>query len=439
MNRMKKVIAIVILAVIMTVTAAVRITWAEVTQTKEASTESVQESVTLEGGMEEQTGMDGQEAASGDSGSPGSPSDAACDSGNRQSDSEEGKRSFDISDKEVGDNEDVTFDVVDDTKPDISTEEGTAANPVITVTEENVTVVPGKEEEKLHITVDPVQTEPVRTEESQVIVESQKTEVTKPEAQVTVKTEPGISTVPNQVTVNPEKEVTAVEKGKAEEPSGTRTEVTAIPGTFTTVTQEVLPNVVTESPTDKEEPEKKPENSEKPENPEKPESGQRPARHPSGGNPHGPSVIQTVQGPQGPGVANPSSEMAAAVVPNIISVPEKTSIRTTSSLPKTGDTISLHGMICLLSSIGILLVLLSGYKETVLQTGDSRSFTKEHSSRGADTRKDFLKGYRKASGKTMGKYSRYPIPVRRIHKGIVRGCSDSADRGLRNMSLIRNL
>lgn len=348
----------------------------------------------------------------------------------------EGKGSFDISDKEAGDNENVTFDVVDDTKPDISTEEGIAANPVITVTEEDVTVVLDKEEENIHITVNPVQTEPVRTEESQVIVESQKTEVTKPEAQVTVKTEPGISTVPNHVTVNPEKEVTVVEKGKVEEPSSTRTEVTAIPGTLTTVTQEVLPNVVTESPTDKEEPEKKPDN---PEKPEKPESGQRPARHPSGGNPHGPSVIQTVQGPKGPGVLNPSSEMAAAVVPNIISVPEKTSICTTSSLPKTGDTISMHGMICLLSGIGILLVLLSGHKEAVLQTGGRRSFTKERSSRRTDIRKNFPKGYRKASGKTMGKYSRYPIPKQRIHKGIVRGRSDSAGRGLRNMSLIRNL
>lgn len=39
----------------------------------------------------------------------------------------------------------------------------------------------------------------------------------------------------------------------------------------------------------------------------------------------------------------------------------------------------------------------------------------------------------------MGKYGRYPIPKQRIHKGIVRGRSDSAGRGLRNMSLIRNL
>ena len=105
------------------------------TETEEVSTESVQEmSGTVEQEVEGQEGIAGQEAAKDDLGSSGSPSDAVHDIEDTQADSEKGNSTFEISDKEVDDMEDVIFDIVDDTKPDLSTEEAPAGNVVITVT-----------------------------------------------------------------------------------------------------------------------------------------------------------------------------------------------------------------------------------------------------------------------------------------------------------------
>lgn len=82
-----------------------------------------------------------QEVAKDELGGLGSPSDAAHDFEDTQADSEKKNHTFEISDKEVGDMEDVVL-------------------------------VPDKEEEKVSITVEPIQTEPAKPEESQVIAES---------------------------------------------------------------------------------------------------------------------------------------------------------------------------------------------------------------------------------------------------------------------------
>lgn len=223
MNRTKKVIAIVIMAVIMTIAAAARITWADVTETEEVSTESVQEiSGTVEQEAEGQESVAGQEAAKDESGGLGSPSDAVHDFKNLQVDSEKENHTFEISDKEVDDMEDVVL-------------------------------VPDKEEEKVSITVEPIQTEPAKPEESQIIVESQEAEVIRPEVLETVKTKAGTPTLSKDMAVISEKEVTAVEIGKIEESAGTHKEVTVIPAASAAVIKEV-PNVITESPEDTKEP-----------------------------------------------------------------------------------------------------------------------------------------------------------------------------------------
>ncbi len=423
MNRMKKVIAIVTLAVIMTVAAAVKMTWAEVTETEYNSTESVQvmsgtaEDVTEKSGEEA-----GQEAANGDPGSSGSPSDAAHDSGNSHSDSGKANGSFDISDKEVQDIEDVTFDVEDDTKPDVSMEEAPAGDVVITVTEEDIVVLPDKEDGNINIPMEPIQTDPVKTEDIQVIVESQETEILKPETQVTVKTEIETSTFPEDITVISEKEITAVEIAKVKEPSDIHTQVTVIPAGSAVITQEVVPNVITESPVDTKEPEKKPEQPESGQS----EPGQRPSRHPSGGNHHEPSVILTVQRPQIP--EKSSDETVTAVVPDIIQVPEKTSIPVTDVLPKTGDTISLHGIICLLSGIGIVLVLVSDYKEAVLKKNNTRILKKGMVCKETAAISDSKAVDERNHLGTMGIYSRFPIPIRTFYKRIVQGQNEVVGR-----------
>lgn len=423
MNRMKKVIAIVTLAVIMTIAAAVKMTWAEVTETEYNSTESVQTmSGIAEDEMEKSGEEAGQEAANGDPGSSGSPSDAAHDSGNSHSDSGKGNGSFDISDKEVQDIEDVTFDVEDDTKPDVSTEGAPAGDVVITVTEEDIAVLPDKEDGNINITVEPIQTEPVKTEDIQVIVESQETEILKPETQVTVKTETETSTFPEDIAVISEKEVTAVEIAKVKEPSDIHTQVTVIPAGSAVVTQEVVPNVITEFPVDTKEPEKKP---------EQPESGQsepgpRPSRHPSGGNHHEPSVILTVQRPQIP--EESSDETVTAVVPDIIQVPEKTSIPATDGLPKTGDTISLYGIICLLSGIGILLVLVSDYKEAVLKKNGTRTLKKGMVCKETAAISDSKAVNEGNHLGILGIYSRFPTPIQTFYKRIVQGQNEVVGR-----------
>lgn len=426
MNRTKKVIAIVIMAVIMTIAAAARITWADVTETEEVSAESVQEmSGTVEQEAEGQEDMAGQDAAKDESGGLGSPSDAAHDFEDTQADSEKENGTFEISDKEVDDMEDVIFDVVDDTKPDLSTEEAPAGNVVITVTEEDVVLIPDKEEEKVSITVELMQTEPAKPEESQVIVESQEAEVIRPEVPETVKTEVGTPTLSKDVAVIPEKEVTAVEIGKVEEPAGTHKEVTVIPAASAAVIQEV-PNVITESPEDTKEPPKKPEQS---------EPGQHPSCHPSGGNHHKPSVIQVVQGTEV--LEIPSNETVTAVVPNIIPVPEKTSIPTTDSLPKTGDTISSYGILCLLSGIGILIVLVSGHKEASeapLQMDPTSSIGK---SMGAVS--DRKAAYKEKRSGRLGNGNRYPTPIRKIYKRIGKGKHDVDGRMPETALLLRSL
>ncbi len=431
MNRTKKVIAIVIMAVIMTIAAATRITWADVTETEEVSAESVQEiSGTVEQEAEGQESVAGQEATKDESGGLGSPSDAVHDFENTQADSEKENHTFEISDKEVDDMEDVIFDVVDDTKPDLSTEEAPAGNVVIAVTEEDVVLIPDKEEEKVSITVEPIQTEPAKPEESQVIVESQEAEVIRPEVPETVKTEAGTPTLSKDMAVIPEKEVTAVEIGKVEEPAGTHKEVTVIPAASAAVIQEV-PNVITESPADTKEPPKKP---------EQPEPEQRPSRHPSGGNHHKLSVIQPVQGPKVS--ENPSTETVTAVVPNIILVPEKTSIPTADGLPKTGDTISLYGILCLLSGIGILIVLVSGHKEASeapfsevpLQMNPISSICKS-----MGTVSDRKAAYKKKRSDGLGNDNRYPTPIRKIYKRIGQGKHDVDGRMPETALLLRSL
>ncbi len=396
------------------------------TETEEVSTESVQEmSGTVEQEVEGQEGIAGQEAAKDDLGSSGSPSDAVHDIEDTQADSEKGNSTFEISDKEVDDMEDVIFDIVDDTKPDLSTEEAPAGNVVITVTEEDIVLVPDKEEEKVSITVEPIQTEPAKPEESQVIVESQEAEVIKPEVPETVKTEAGTPMLSKDMAVISEKEVTAVEIGKAEEPAGTHKEVTVIPAASAAVIQEV-PNVITESPEDTKETPKKPEQS---------EPGQRPSRHPSGGNHHKPSVIQVVQEPKVPEI--PSNETVTAVVPNIIPVPEKTSIPAADGLPKTGDTISLYGILCILSGIGILIVLVSCHKEVSeapLQMNSTSSICKR-----IGTISDRKAAYKEKQSDGLGNDNRYPTPIRKIYKRIGQGKHEVDGRMPETALLLRSL